>query len=633
MIQVNSTINISEYPALKLLSGVFITFLLGSIINVNHKYLIYLFSFTTLLIIILLLTKRYQLIYYIAIIPIGVWLSFQVQGLSIYPGNKIIQEMPAILKGKVTQVVNRTDNYIRFIIDCSLDAKGLPRIENTTAILSIYKTDLRNLNIHAGSEIFANAMIRPPMKGNIPTDFPELQYCASMNVHWLARANARNVAITDLPSGFYYFQEKIVTWIQQIIQKIYPSEISGIVLALCTGDKSQISQEEKRIYSFTGTAHILAVSGLHIVLIAGIIFVLLGFFPNPWVKFIIFSILVATFVIITGIQPSAIRAGIMAITILFIKTLQRKAKIINTLSFVIIFLILIAPQLIVSAGFQMSVASVLGIFLLYEPINRFFLRNLKNKNVALKYLVSSLAMTFSASIIVTPIVAIYFHVYSIISPIANLFMIPLMNLGLVISLLSIGLYPISSFLAQVYANTSTLVIDSAQNINHFAVKIPGAYIQGAVSIYISILVSISMLYLFLSSTGKQFITRCGISLLFICIFIIGINSIKFDKEIEVKPRNGYVASFFPLKDGNTFIFISDRKPKQYPLRDYSMEKYLIEYPDSIIMGINGNLGQNLYDGVSKYRNIKLIGISLESQEKLEQRMGSKYPIPQIIEYQ
>jgi ComEC/Rec2-related protein len=628
-----SKINISEYPALKLLLGIFLFFLLGSQVQFSLTYLIYLFPITTFLIIIFLLLKKYQLIYFVALIPLGFWLSYQVQGLSIYPGNKIIQEIPAILKGVVTQVINKKVNYIRCIVDCSLDAKALPRIENTTAILSIYKTDLKNLDIHAGSEIFVNAMIRPPMKGNIATDFPEAQYCASMNVHWLARANARNIAITDNPSGFYYIQEKIVTWIQQIITKLYPQEISGIVLALCTGDKSQISQEEKQIYSFTGTSHILAVSGLHIVLIAGIIFVFLGFIPNPWVKFIIFSILVAVFVIITGIQPSAIRAGIMAITVLFIRTLQRKAKIINTLSFVIIFLILIAPQLIVSAGFQMSVASVLGIFLLYEPINSFFIRNLKKDNVVVKYLVSSLAMTFSASIIVTPIVAIYFHVFSMISPLANLFMIPLMNLGLVISLLSILLYPISSFLAQIYANTSTLVIELAQNINHLAVKVPGAYIQDVVSKYISILVSISMLYLFLSSNGKQFITRCGVSLLFTAIFIIGINSVKFDKEIEVKPRNGYVANFFPMKGSNCFIFISDRKPKQYPLRDYSMEKYLIEYPDAIIMGINGNLGQNLFDGVSKYRNIKLMEISLETQKNLARRIGSKYPIPQIIEYQ
>ena len=58
-------------------------------------------------------------------------------------------------------------------------------------------------------------------------------------------ANAKNVAVTCLPSGFYFIQELIVTKIQHIIQTIYPQEISGIVLALCTGDKSQISQEEK----------------------------------------------------------------------------------------------------------------------------------------------------------------------------------------------------------------------------------------------------------------------------------------------------------------------------------------------------------------------------------------------------
>ena len=73
----------------------------------------------------------------------------------------------------------------------------------------------------------------------------------------------------------------------------------------------------------------------------------------------------------------------------------------------------------------MSVGSVIGIALLYEPINKFFMKILKISSEYVKWLINSLSISLAAGIAVSPFVAYYFGVYSIISPITNIFAVPL----------------------------------------------------------------------------------------------------------------------------------------------------------------------------------------------------------------
>jgi hypothetical protein len=103
------------------------------------------------------------------------------------------------------------------------------------------------------------------------------------------------------------------------------------------------------------------------------------------------------------------------------------------------------------------------------------------------------------------------------------------------------------------------------------------------------------------------------------------------RRIKIYPRENYVAAFVPFKDNKTFILLSDRKPAQYPARDYSMERLLKENPDTLIIGYTGNVGINIADNLKHKKKLIHFPVSLNMQNKIEKSLKLKIHLPQIIE--
>ena len=405
-----------------------------------------------------------------------------------------------------------------------------------------------------------------------------------------------------------------------MINDMNQASMQGLTLALLTGDKSRIDKEIRDLYSFSGTAHVLAVSGLHITVIAWIVYVFLGFVPNKWMKFAIYSVIIILFIFLTGMQASAIRSGLMAIFVMFAYTLERKVSLINVLSFSILVLLILEPYLIYSSGFQMSVASVLGIAFLYKPIKDSLLEMIKTKNPIITYIIESLSVTFSASIIVSPIVAYYFDIYSFVSVFTNLFVIPLTSLAMIFSIIALGFYPLLPALAKYYASASDLMLILSNDINKFALSFPFSYTKGGMTLLISFLISGGMIYVFTAKNMRLFGFRTiAISLAAIAFLVI----LPRDKEktFELYPRQNIVFAKIKLKENESLIYLSDRKPKQYPILDFSVLNYLKKLQDNIIVAVDGNCGIALTDALKKIKKIKIIESDFVLQNYIQKQLN------------
>ena len=99
------------------------------------------------------------------------------------------------------------------------------------------------------------------------------------------------------------------------------------------------------------------------------------------------------------------------------------------------------------------------------------------------------------------------------------------------------------------------------------------------------------------------------------------------REIKIYPRENYVAAFVPISENKTFILLSDRKPAQYPSRDYSMERLLLENPDSLVIGYTGNVGINITDKLKYRRSIQHFPVSLDLQIKIEKVLNIETHLP------
>jgi ComEC/Rec2-related protein len=559
---------------------------------------------------------------------VGILIGSNISDKVLKVPNKIIPEIPAIFEGKVIKIFKTSSNYTRCLCDGWLDAKQMKKLSDTRLIITIFNKE-KTIQIKSGDILFSNVYIRPPQKKILKTDFPEWQFCASYNAQWLGRSNSNNTAILAHSSNLKNRVENVSVEIGKKIELLFSHNTSPIVKAILLGDKSEISPETRRVFALSGTAHIIAVSGLHIGIIAGVIYLILGFIGNRFIKFIIFSIAIIFFVILTGTQPSALRAGVMAIAIMLVKISERRIELLNILGVIFIFVLLFSPELIYSVGFQLSAGAIFGIAVLIKPITDFFKRMFKPKSKILDYIINSLSITFAASLIVSPLVALYFGTYSIISPLANLMVIPLMSLALIFSLIAVILSYIIFPLSLLYAGAVDLLIHTSYLINDWIIQLPIAYLEGDSSLIVSVIITILFIYIIFSKSlmtaGFRLVAS---SLAFICILII-IHSGMKGNSIELFPRGQLVALKIPIKDSSTFFILADRKPNQYPVSDLGLENYILQSEGDLILGITGSVSLDLYNRIKDVLNVKYIELDYPQQERIRNLLGISERLSQI----
>ena len=148
------------------------------------------------------------------------------------------------------------------------------------------------------------------------------------------------------------------------------SETSAFVNAVLTGDTSALDTHVRRDFAKAGIAHILALSGLHLALIAWMTGVLLyPLFPSPSSRRRSIAVIAViwVFATATGLSPSVIRAAVMVTVLLAGRALQRRHSPFNSLFLAASLILMADPEALFSAGFQLTVAAVAAI-LTFTPL-------------------------------------------------------------------------------------------------------------------------------------------------------------------------------------------------------------------------------------------------------------------------
>ncbi|WP_151073609.1 ComEC/Rec2 family competence protein [Borreliella turdi] len=194
--------------------------------------------------------------------------------------------------------------------------------------------------------------------------------------------------------------------------------------------KSEITKYEKTLFQNAGIAHILVVSGLHFYLISLISYYLLLIITNEKLKYLILSIILLNYLILTGFTPSTLRAFIMTESLIMYKLIYGKINLISCISISFIINAIAFPETLSSIGFQLSYLATIGISA------SVYLKNRYN----LKRLTSSMLTTFFIQIFTSPV--IYFNNFDLtpISILSNLIIIPLILIFLAITILSLITY-------------------------------------------------------------------------------------------------------------------------------------------------------------------------------------------------
>ena len=185
-------------------------------------------------------------------------------------------------------------------------------------------------------------------------------------------SRARSTRVLDVrrngPDGFlsrirYSAADRITRGLDRM-----PAEKS-LILAMTLGFRSDIPRKTMRTFRRAGTIHIFAISGLHVILIAKIISSVLAAFGisrKCWVLAI--APLLAAYVFLTGGQPSAMRAGLMATLYYAAPLFGRRSDSLNAIACAALILVPFNPEIVAELGFILSFAMVTGIVVLLPPV-------------------------------------------------------------------------------------------------------------------------------------------------------------------------------------------------------------------------------------------------------------------------
>ena len=225
----------------------------------------------------------------------------------------------------------------------------------------------------------------------------------------------------DRGNVFYAKVLEIKDSLRESINRNLSPPQSSILSALILGDKRQISDEWKIKLNYAGVRHLTAVSGMHVAVLSAILmsfFIAVGFWRKQAFYFTL--LLVVLFILMTGLQTSAIRAGIMAGLFLFARYLGRESSSTRAIIFAASFMLLQNPLLLrFDVGFQLSFLAVIGI-IYAGPVLQSRLRRIPDKF----QMRSILATTFSAQIFTLPILIYNFGYVSQVAPITNVLLLP-----------------------------------------------------------------------------------------------------------------------------------------------------------------------------------------------------------------
>ena len=200
----------------------------------------------------------------------------------------------------------------------------------------------------------------------------------------------------------YEYIYKVKSYISNTIRYLYKTN-SDFINSIMLGQKDDLSQNEKLIFTRTGTSHIIAISGLHTGILSGLIIFMMGRI-NKIYKLVVLSIMMFLYSIMVGNSPSIIRSIMFMISLYLSFFLDRKIDKISTLSFVGILFVINNPYIIYNVSFQLSFLATLSIIYFYDYINN-------------KLNIKIISLTLSANILTIPI--IYYNFKGI--PLASIF--------------------------------------------------------------------------------------------------------------------------------------------------------------------------------------------------------------------
>ncbi len=509
----------------------------------------------------LIIFKRYyKLIYFfgIAIVFAGSLL------ISVFTYNDFsIDNKTVDMSGRVCQIYSSSENYTSVIVeDLKADNESLPG----KMLLTIYNCD----DINIGDKITYTCKAKSYDVFKLIEDNYSFY---KNNIKYKANVNISKCTIKE---GSLTFVEKYKLSTKDNLINTMGSDSGGVAYALLFGDKTLIDKDIYTLFASSGTSHLLAISGLHISVIIGLLYFFIKKIRIKNIfKFLIMLVVLGCYCYLCDFSVSVVRASIMGLVLIATSLAGYRYDSLNSLGLACMVILLFLPLALFNVGFLLSFVAVFAIILFAKVAEKFGI-----KNKILKKIVASIFTTFVVTLMTYPICASFFKEFSLYTIFANLIVIPIFSVAFVLVLaFHLLAYLGVNFLLFV----PKVLFEVIFAINNFFARLPFATIKTtAISLLVTILIFVFCFvisrFVMLKAKGKVIV--CSI-LYVVCLATIFATAIinanqafaYFDTEIYA----------CVLVDGNSNYLISPdiSKTNNYNIKDSLKSKNIISL-DGII---------------------------------------------------
>ena len=249
-------------------------------------------------------------------------------------------------------------------------------------------------------------------------------YYQGKGVFVLANLKSDVVCSSSERSDLWFLPARVAKAAKDRIAQFFPEDVASFAKALLLGDTSDLSYSVDTALKVSGIRHVVAVSGLHVSIVYGLVYLLLR--TRRWLTFLVSCPLLFFFAAVTGFSPSVTRACLMTGLMSLGAAITDEYDGLTSLSFAALIMLLQNPFVLFSVSFQLSVASVAGILLFAPDLNQWiqscFLK-VKQKSFFGKlrmWFAGSVSVSVGAYVFSVPLSAWYFGSVSLIGIVTNL---------------------------------------------------------------------------------------------------------------------------------------------------------------------------------------------------------------------
>lgn len=300
-------------------------------------------------------------------------------------------------------------------------------------------------SLQCGSQLIIHSGLQPIRNTGNPGGFNYRQYCAFQGIYHQAYIKNGDYLLkpglvaTSFSQLLYNARDKVLITLKKYIPG---NKETGVAEALLVGYRNDLDKDLVQAYSNTGVVHIIAISGLHLGMIYGLLAGLFKLFPanriTRWAKPLVILLVLWGFSLLTGAAASILRSAVMFTFIVIGGSLGRKTNVYNTLAASAFFLLLYNPYFLWDVGFLLSYTAVLSIVLFMRPVYKWFYI----KNRLLNNIWQLNAVTISAQVLTLPLVLFCFHQFPNLFLFTNGVAVPLSGLILYLELLLLMIAPL-----------------------------------------------------------------------------------------------------------------------------------------------------------------------------------------------